>query len=127
MSLLNRNVYQTEVDLADRLSDMPPQSFWCKWFGGVAVPLAIAVYAISCCARQHAVMVGSWRGTLELNGSTAIAFGLAWLSGAAFLHFHYFWGNLRQLGIFSNPGKVLSLLCLLGSLGYTVWKILERI
>jgi hypothetical protein len=72
-------------------------------------------------------MVGRYHSELELKGATAVVFGLAWLSGALFLHFHYFWGNLARLSVFSSLGKVISLLCLVGSFGYTVWKILGQI
>ncbi len=127
MSILNRNVYQTDLDVADSLSGTPPQSGWAKWLGGAIVPLLIGWYGLGCCLSQEARFVGTQGAFLDLTGRAAVALGLAWLSGAAFLHFHFFWGNLKKLSIFSNLGKVLSALCLLASFGYTVWKIIERI
>jgi hypothetical protein len=124
MSLLRRNAFKTEMDIADHFSGAPHPTFWSKWFGGVVVSLWIAIYALRCCISQQAVFVGSHHSRLDLSGRPAIFFGLAWLSGAFFLHFHYFWPTLRRLGILADLGKTISLLCLIGAFGYVLWSII---
>jgi len=124
MSLLKRNAYKTEMDLADHFSGTPEPTFWSKWFGGMIVPACILVYALRCCISKQAVFVGSHRSSLDLSGRPAVFFGLAWLSGALFLHFHFFWPTLKRLGILTGLGKTISLLCLIGTFGYVLWSII---
>ncbi len=50
--------------------------------------------------------------------------GAAWLSAAFFFHFHYFWGNLDRLQVWSDPGKTLSALAFVGAFGYVLWSII---
>lgn len=123
MNLLKRNTYKTEMDFAEHFSGTPEPTFWSKWFGGVLVPVCIANYALRCCISQQAVLVGSRHSSLDLSGKPAVFLGLAWLSGAFFLHFHYFWSTLRRLGVFTDLGKIISLLCLIGTFGYVLWSI----
>ena len=124
MNLFRRNVYKTEVDLADHFSDTPEPTFWSKWIGGVALPACLAIYAFHCCSSQHAVFVGNYGSKLDLSGKQAVFFGLAWLSGAFFLQFHNFWPTLKRLWILADPGKVISLLCSIGTFGYVLWSLI---
>ena len=61
---------------------------------------------------------------MDLNGKKAVAMGLAWISASCFLHFHYFWGNLDRLRMFSGIGKTLSALGFICSFGYVLWKVI---
>ena len=124
MSLFNRNINKADVDLVDHLSSTPEPTFWSKWFGGVIVPVGIAIYALHCCISQQASLLGQRGAKINLSGMQAVFYGLAWLSGAFFLHFHYFWPTLKRLWIFTNLGKIISLLCLIGTFGYVLWTII---
>ena len=112
------------ADLSDSLSGDSPRSFWTKWFGGIGVPFFAAAVGVRYCILKQAVLVGSQGSSLDLHGHDAIAMGIAWLSAAFFLHFHYFWGNLDRLSVFSDPGKIISAIVLIGSLGYVCRSIL---
>jgi len=124
MSFLKRNIHQTESDLSDNLSGNPSHSFWSKWFGGVIVPIFILIYALRCFILQKAVFVGRHGSDLKLSGIPAIFMGLAWLSGAFFLHFHYFWSSNKRLCVFADLGKTLALFCIIGTFGYVLWTII---
>jgi len=126
MSQLKRNVCDPPPieGVARHLSGTPQPTFWSKWFGGLIVPVVLTIYATRCCIWQQGVFIG--KGILRVTGKTAVFLGLAWLSGAAFLHFHYFWPTLKRLYIFADAGKVISLFCWLGTFGYVDWLILMR-
>jgi hypothetical protein len=113
------------MDLADHFSGTPTPTFWSKWFGGVIVPLCMIAYALRCLVLQQAALVGYRNAKFELSGRQAVFLGLAWLSGAFFLHFHYFWSSLKRLWIFANLGKTISLACLIGTFGYVLWWIMR--
>ena len=108
--------------LADAWSGTPPDTFWAKWFGGILFPLILAAYGVSRCVAQQAVLPG--RGILYLNGRPAVAMGVAVICAGCFLHFHYFWGNLRRLCVFSDLGKMLSLLGFIGAFGFVLWSVI---
>ena len=122
LDLLKRPVYKEYVELADHFSATPEPTFWSKWFGGIILPIFLGIYALRCCISQCAVWVGDG-SSLDLCGEPAVFFGLTWLSGALFLHFHYFWTTLRHLWVFTNLGKTISLLCLIASFWYVLWMI----
>jgi len=124
MNLWKRNFYKNISDLTNHCSGSPTPSFWSKWFGGVIVPACILIYALRCCILQKAILFGSRGQNVELSGMPAIFMGLVWLSGAFFLHFHFFWSSHTRLYVFSDLGKFISLTCLVGTFGYVVWSII---
>jgi len=124
MSLWKRNVHQGTIDEINHLSGTPSPSFLSKWFGGVIVPVCLLIYALRCCILQKAVFWGGRSGSLELFGIPAVFLGLAWLSAAFFMHFHYFWSSHKKLCIFADFAKTIALLCLIGTFGYVVWSII---
>lgn len=119
--LSKRNAFQTELDIADRLADTPEPTFWSRWFGGVIVPVLLMDYGWRCCASQSAVF-----DQLPLQGRTAVAFGIVWISAGLFAHFHWFWSSLKRLSVLADPGKALALLGFIGSGGYVVWSIVTH-
>lgn len=123
--LFTRNVCQSEIDLADHLAGTPEPTFWAKWFGGVAVPIVLAAIGTRYCILQHAVFYGRGGAELELEGRSAVIFGLGWVSAALFAHFHYFWPTLKRLGIYTDAGKTISLLGIIGTVGYLMWFVLR--
>jgi len=124
MNLSSRNALQTELDLGDHYSGVSKPTFWSKWFGGVILPGIVALYALRCCLLQDALFTGRHGATIVLSGKQAVLYGLAWLSGGFFLHFHYFWPSLKRLGALTDLCKVVSLLCFIGTLGFLAWLIL---
>jgi hypothetical protein len=104
-------------------SGTPEPTFWCKWFGGVAVPIFFAIYGTRCCILEQAILHGRGISGLELLGKEAVALGLAWISLAFFLHFHHFWSALARLGILSELGKIVSALFFIASMGYVLCSV----
>lgn len=121
--MLSRNVYKSDVTLIDQLSDTPETTFWSKWFGGIIIPIVVGLYGVGCIASRQVVFSGSNAST-DLSGKAAVVFGAAWISGACFLHFHYFWPTLKRLWVLTDLGKTISLLCLIGTGGYVGWSII---
>ena len=124
MSVSNRSASKRGTYIGDKFSGTPETTFWSKWFGGVITPLFCFSYGLYCCISQQAVFIGSRGITLDVSGKIAILLGLAWISGALFLHFHYFWPTFRRLWILTDFGKIISLIALIVTFGYAVWSII---
>jgi hypothetical protein len=120
--MLSRDVNKSDLNVADHFSDTPEHTFWSKWFGGIVVPLIVGLYGLTCCLLHEAVFAGK-NASIDLSGKTAVVFGFALISGAWFLHFHYFWPVLKRLCVFADFGKTLSLLGFIGTFGYVMWTI----
>ena len=121
MSLLNRPIGKEYLDVTDAMSGMPPQSRWAKWFGGLAFPLIPMWGALHCWIQREGFFPGQNRIRYELTGMQAVVLGFLLFDVAAFLHFHYFWGNSRQLNRYMEIGKVASGILAVGSILYLVW------
>mgnify|MGYP003611168472 CR=1 FL=1 len=124
MNLFTRKVGCRNSILADDFTTSPETTFWTKWFGGCALPLGLAGYAVHCYVTKHAIMPGLTRlqfTYMHLYGSEAVFFGLALLSFACLLHFHYFWNAIEKLEPFSELLKNIALICLIGTFGMTIW------
>jgi hypothetical protein len=100
---------------ASSLSGPPSGSFWSRWFGGVALPLVFAGYGLRCWMIRRGHLPGR-RGVMELQGRQAVAFGIALLGLALFLHAHYFLDALDRWPGAAYLGKVAGLLLLVGGL-----------
>ena len=98
-------------------SDIPASGPIPKWLGGVAVPIAMIVYGVVCFVTGHGDIPGRF-GSMSVSGADAVALGLASVCLGAFLHCHYFWGNIFQLAAFAVLGKIVSLIGMIGSLVY---------
>jgi len=86
------------------------------WFIGVCVALLPLGYGVRCLYTGQARFFG--RGAyVDLNGSAAIALGIAWVSVGAFIQFHWFWGLHPRLEPLSYVFKALAALVFLGSFG----------
>ncbi len=126
LKLLTRNAYQREIHLMEHFSNTPEPTLWSKWFGGWVVPLLFAGYGLNCCLHQTGVLYGDNSAEWLLEGRKAVFYGIAWVSAGCFAHFHYFWPTLKRLGVFTDLGKVLSLLCLIASGGFVLWSLLKE-
>ena len=59
---------QVVADLSDRLADDPPRSGWAKWFGGMVVPLVVAVIGVNFRYGVRGIREG-WNTITVYNGS----------------------------------------------------------
>ena len=123
MSTFNNNAYKHTLNTADHFSGLGSGSFLSKWLGGIAVPIVITIYAVNCIITKQAVMAGVHGSQIELTRTPAVAFGVAWLCVAIFLHFHYFWPTLKRLWVLTDVGKTIAALGFIVSLGYVLWSI----
>jgi hypothetical protein len=118
MALWKRSVGEEYIDMADDLTGYPPQSGYAKWVGGAVLPLLPLWVAINCWVTQKGFVPGYRGSRYDLTGTQAIILGFLLLGIAAFLHFHYFWGNSRKLWTFMEFGKIISGLLAVGCILY---------
>jgi hypothetical protein len=90
----------------DDWEGQPRQGAFYKWTLGVVLPIALGGYGLFTIATKQAEFGSDMR--LTLHGSNAIAFGIAWVSAALFIHCHYFWGNIYDQIWFAVLGKIVS-------------------
>jgi hypothetical protein len=90
----------------DDWEDQPGQGLFYQWGLGVALPLALAAYGCYAIAARQVTFGG--HSSMTLHGSNAAAFGVAWVSAGAFLHCHYFWGNVFNQAWFAVLGKIVA-------------------
>src|SRR6185437_16056163 len=103
----------------DDWEDIPASGPVPKWIGGALVPLLLVSYGVICFATGHGVLPGH-SGSMDLYGVNSTALGLASMSLGLFLHCHYFWGTIFHLSPWAVLGKIMSLIVLIGSLGYLI-------
>ena len=70
------------------VDDDAPRDAWKKWCLGIAFPSLVAAYGVSCILLQRGTLLGQELQTIRLSGKDAIAFGIAILALALFLHAH---------------------------------------
>lgn len=117
---------KSTVETTECLSGTPSGSLWGKWGGGIIAPLVLIIFGLKACITQTAILIGKNSSPLDLTGNTAVAMGIALLSIAFFLHFHFFWSLVNKLFLFADLGKILSALVFIGSFGYVIWKVAMR-
>lgn len=103
----------------DDWEDQPAQGWFYQWVLGVAVPVGIAWYAVAAIARREATF-SNQNILLTLHGRNAVAFGIAWLSAAVFVHCHYFWGNIYDQAWFAVLGKIVAACGFIAGLTYVL-------
>ena len=101
----------------DDWGDIPASGSIPKWIGGVAVPMALIAYGITCIVTRHGEMPGR-NFSMEVSGANAVALAVASVNLGVFLHCHYFWGNIFQMSALAVLGKIVSLIGMIGGLGY---------
>ncbi|MCL1921634.1 MAG: hypothetical protein FWG50_11295 [Kiritimatiellaeota bacterium] len=119
-SIWTRDLNDYAVRDMDTLSSAPSLP-WGKWLVGVGGFLWLCAKGIGFIAKGEAVWYG--RGsTVTLNGTDAVLFGVLWVCGGLFLHFHYFWGNTGCLAPYHHAGKALSALAFVCAGGVFFWR-----
>ena len=100
----------------DDFEDQPSQGAFYQWGLGMIVPLGLLIYGLIILHDQEA----TWGNeiTMTLHDMNAVAYGVSVLSIAAFLHFHYFWGNIYEQIWFAVLGKILAACVFILSTGY---------
>lgn len=120
MSLWTNKDRPSLAEDADDFANTPQGGAGSIWFGGVAVPAALVIYAVVCLVSDE-VNLPSWRwggGTLLVRGPAATSISVAWLALGLFLHFHYYWGLHAKLHRHSQLLKSLSLIVFIPCLLY---------
>ena len=95
-------------DAADGFAESRRENVLQKWVMGVIVALIPAVYGIRCVIAGATTIIGR-RGWVAVTGWAGVAFAIAFVSLACWLHFHYFWANHHRLWRFSELGKFVAL------------------
>ena len=103
----------------DDWEDAPPPGFYAKWFAGVVVATGFAAYGVYGLATGSATLVGE-NLAQQLRGTEARALAVAYVGIGLFLHCHYFWGNVYHFSAMAVAGKIVSLLGVIGGLGYVI-------
>ena len=126
MNLFNRNLDGDDWAGVSSFTDFPDPTFWSKWVYGVIPPVLLSAYGARCCIEKQAVWIGRLGNHhIDLFGDQAVAFGLAWISFACFLHVHYYWTASPRLAVLSHLGKIISVLGIIGSLSYLFGSIIS--
>ena len=107
----------------ESLSGDAPRSPCAQWAGGLLVPVLLAALGISFCLSREGFFPSGEDDFISLTGKAAVAMGVSFISAGAFLHFHYFWGNVNCLGGVSPLAKTLAVLCFLVSFVYAIWTV----
>ena len=102
----------------DDWEGQPTQSRFHQWIAGLAVPLTIACFGVDAIVFG-AVTVGGSK-PLALHGTNAIAFGIAAMGAAIFLHCHYFWGNVFDQAWLAVLGKMAGAIAFILATGLLV-------
>ena len=57
---------------------------------------------------------------MMLRGLNAMAFGVAWVSAALFVHCHYYWGNVYNQGWVAVLGKIIGACGFIAGVGFVL-------
>lgn len=106
----------------DNFEDVPASGPLPMYGGGIVLPSVLIAYGLACWISGHAAIADRYY-PLDLNGTKAIAAGIAYLSLGVFLHCHYFWGNLYHLAGFAVLGKILAAIAFIVSLGFVIVRV----
>lgn len=123
MGLWTNKEHRTAFDDAEDLAYPPNGGRLTMWLMGVGLALVPVGYGIRCLFTGHAILFGR-NQDLDVTGSTATALAIAYIAVGIFMHAHWFWGLLPKFEIVSNILKFLTVLVLLGSLGYVFYKVI---
>jgi len=127
MGFWTNKQHRTVLDEAEDLGYGPSGGPLKMWLAGVGLALIPLFYGIHSIFTERARFIGRGGSCLDLEGSTALGLGIAYLAISAFIHFHYFWGLHPRLYGFSPILKFIAVLVFLGSFGYTIFRMIYEI
>ncbi len=109
------------------LDEEPQGDKTTKWAGGVVAPLPFVIYGLLCVFNRVGAVPGRRSDSTLLVGMDAVILGMACLSFASLLHFHYYWGLSQSDTLKDNYdyGKFASIVVLICSLGWVAWCLLR--
>lgn len=102
----------------DDWEDQPRQGPFYQWGLGVLLAALLVVWGVYAVVTRH-VELGS-RSPMTLRGLNAVAFGAAWACAGAFVHFHYFWGNVYNQAGVAVLGKIIAACGFIAGLGFVL-------
>lgn len=92
------------------IADLIPENGWTKWgMGGGLACLVFALGLVCIIHRSVTFYYESWV-PFTIDGTDAVAIGMALLGLALLLHCHFFWSQTRRLGGLAEVGKAAALL-----------------
>jgi hypothetical protein len=108
--------FRRTPDLADLLHDAAGGTPGSIWVGGVAAPIALALYSLSIFISGTASMIGG-RPTriVEYSGTPAICLGICWLGVAIVAHAHWFWSWREWAHGYAQLGKLCGMALAVGA------------
>lgn len=110
-SILDNNIPFFEED-----GDPTPDEN-AKWGTGIVTPIGLMIWAGYALVTKRVIMDNEYfRPPVEIKGMAVYACALALISGALFLHFHYFWGQTPKLYDYYRIPKHTALAVLIVSL-----------
>ena len=124
MGFWTNKQHRTGFDDAEDLAYAPSGGCVKMWLLGVGLALIPLSYGVHCLLIKHARLWGRRGSYFDLEGSSAIALGIAYVALGVFIHFHWFWGLNQRLERFSHVFKLLAAATFLGSLGFAIYKII---
>jgi hypothetical protein len=125
MGFWTNKVHRTGFDDAEGLAYAPSGGRVKMWFCGVGVALIPLGYGVHCLRTGEARFMDNQGEAVDLQGSAASALAIAYLAIGVFIHAHWFWGLQPRFAAWSYLFKLAAVLVFLGSLGYTMYRIMS--
>ena len=102
----------------DDWEDQPRQGAAYQWGLGVSLAAVLGGWGVYATVTRHVEFGG--RDPVTLRGWNAVMFGVAWACAGAFVHFHYFWGNVYNQAWFAVVGKIVAACGFIAGLGFVL-------
>lgn len=81
-----------------------------KWGTGIITPIGLLIWAVYSLATKSLFLNNDYfRPSVAIKGAAVYVGALVLISGALFLHFHYFWGQTPKLCEYYEKPKVAAL------------------
>ena len=121
--------YQFRPSQSERSQIHPPEPTTAEaWFDGVFLASAAVLYGFVCLVTRHAWFLNIKRGAgtffSEWFGRPAMALGIMYISLGLIAHFHCFWSSRPVLGRYWEIGEAVSIVSLIGGLGWLIFEVL---
>ena len=105
-------------DSDSELPDGPYAALLLGWM----VPLFLVLFGLTSIIARHG-FIPSRYGDLLLEGSNAVALGLACIGGAFALHCSYVWERTKLLAGVASVGQAAGLLLFITGAAVLIWKV----
>jgi hypothetical protein len=113
------------MQVVEGLTDPPPETPLAKWFAGVVLPGLVMAGGLCTVLAARVVLPPDSAGVmLEVVKKPTVALGVLIVSVGSYFHFHFFWGNVKPLSVWTEGGRILSALVFVVSTVYVLWSTL---